>query len=160
MRFSYLRFNFICLTNLHFFPLCCEAGRVFILTINAVLSNEYGKYKHNSLNKMARKKKAKTVAKRTVKRWTDEEDQLLLRQIDAFPHNLNKCFLMVSQQIDRSPGAVAAHWYSVLSKRDDIWKFVTLSAHHCSRNRKNGVGIESSVSVWNRIVKIVKTLFQ
>lgn len=93
------------------------------------------------------------------KRWTAEEDKILLNQIDAFPHNLSKCFMVVSEMTGRSKGAVAAHWYTVLSKREDIWKFVTLSAHHCSKNRKNGAGEESSQSIWNRVLRIVKTLF-
>lgn len=94
------------------------------------------------------------------KRWTAEEDQILLKQIDAFPHNLAKCFCVVSEITGRSKGAVAAHWYTVVSKREDVWKFVTLSSQHCSKNRKNGVGEQSSQTIWNRVLRIVKTLFQ
>lgn len=94
------------------------------------------------------------------KRWTEEEDRILLQQIDAFPHNLSKCFMVVAEITGRSKGAVQAHWYTVLSKKPEVWKFVTLSAHHCSKNRKNGMGEESSPSIWNRVLRIVRTLFQ
>lgn len=53
--------------------------------------------------------------KRTNRRWTDEEDQRLIRQIMAYPQNLEKCFLMVSEELGRSKQAVSAHWYAVLS---------------------------------------------
>ena len=94
------------------------------------------------------------------KRWTADEDKILLQQIDAFPHNLSKCFMVVSEMTGRSKNAVQAHWYTVLSKRDDVWKFVTLSASHCSKNRKNGAGEQSSVSIWNKVLSIVKALFK
>lgn len=105
-------------------------------------------------------KKAKKANRQKPKRWNDEEDQLLLRQIDAFPHNLSKCFAIVAEQTGRTKAACASHWYTSLSKDPDVWKFVTLSAHHCSRNRKNGIGVESDSSIWNKILKIVKALFK
>jgi hypothetical protein len=105
-------------------------------------------------------KKAKKSNRQKPKKWTDEENQLLLRQIDAFPHNLSKCFLLVAEQTGRTKGSVSSHWYTSLSKDPDVWKFVTLSAHHCSRNRKNGIGTESDGSIWNKVLKIVKTLFK
>lgn len=105
-------------------------------------------------------KKAKKSNRQKPKRWNDEEDQLLLRQIDAFPHNLSKCFAIVAEQTGRTKAACAAHWYTTLSKNPDVWKFITLSAHHCSRNRKNGIGVESDSSIWNKILKIVKALFK
>lgn len=95
---------------------------------------------------------------RQVRKWTEEEDELLLRQVRAFPQNLNRCFLMVAQNIDRSPGAVANHWYSVVSKRPDATCFFTASAHHVSKNRKNGKGVETNSSIWNRLLRIIRNL--
>lgn len=101
------------------------------------------------------------------KKWTTEEDNRLLRQIEAFPHNLNKCFFIVSQELTeqyesegtgapRTPTACAARWYTVLSKRPNITQFATISKHHLSRNRKNGMGIPINYSVWRRFMTLIR----
>lgn len=92
------------------------------------------------------------------RKWTEEEEKLLLRQVRAFPQNLTKCFLMVAQNVDRTPGAVANHWYTVVSKRPDAVCFFTASAKHVSKNRKNGKGIESNCNIWRRLLAIIRNL--
>lgn len=92
------------------------------------------------------------------RRWTDHEDQKVLQQIDAFPQNLAKCFLMVSESIDRTPGAIANHWYTVLSKDPKITKFATISSRHVSRNRKNGMGVPSTPSIWKKFCRLISKL--
>lgn len=93
------------------------------------------------------------------RKWTAEEDHLLLRTIEAYPQNLAKCFLLVSEQIDRSNKAVAAHWYQKLSKNPDVWLYATISSKHIARNRKNGIGVESNMSIWRRVLRIIKQMF-
>lgn len=84
---------------------------------------------------------------RQARKWTEEEDDLLLRQVKAFPQNLSRCFLIVSENTGRSKCAVAAHWYQTISKRPDVTCFFTASAKHLSRNRKNGKGVEINRSI-------------
>ena len=91
-------------------------------------------------------------------RWTNEEDDLLIRYIKARPQNLNYCFLMVAEITGRTKSAVSAHWYQRLSKRPDLWLFITASPHHVSRNRKNSMGEESSESVWRRILRAIRNI--
>lgn len=91
----------------------------------------------------------------TNKRWSEAEDSRLLRQVKAFPQNLNKCFLVVAEELDRTPSAVAGHWYTVLSKKPEAVAFFTVSAHHKCMNRKNGKGEPSSPSVFRRILRIL-----
>lgn len=93
-----------------------------------------------------------------VRRWTAEEDERLLQQVRTFPQNLNKCFLIVSEVTGRTPGAVANHWYSVVSKDPNNTCFFTASAKHVSRNRKNGKGIASNRSIWRRLLNIIKCI--
>lgn len=95
---------------------------------------------------------------RTNRKWTEEEDNRLLRQVKAFPQNLNKCFLIVSEEIGRAPGAVANHWYTVVSKKPDSVCFFTASPKHVSRNRKNGKGVESNRSIWQRLMSVIRNL--
>ncbi len=95
---------------------------------------------------------------RTFRKWTEEEDELLLQQVKNNPQNLSRCFLSVAQNIDRSQGAVANHWYQVVSKRPDTMCFFTASSKHFSRNRKNGKGVEINRSIWQRFLNIIRNL--
>lgn len=97
--------------------------------------------------------------KKALKKWTKEEDDRLLRQVKAFPHNLHKCFIVVAEEIGRTPTAVSAHWYSVLSKNPDVLAFFTASSKHVARNRKNGMGEEIDNSIWRKFVRILKSIF-
>ena len=94
------------------------------------------------------------------RKWTEEEDRLLLNQVRAFPQNLTKCFLIVSEMTNRTPSSVSAHWYTSLSKRDDVLCFFTASPKHVSRNRKNGAGEETSESIWKKFLKIINSIFK
>lgn len=94
---------------------------------------------------------------RTFRKWTEEEDRILLQQVKASPQNLSRCFIAVSQAIGRSPEAVSAHWYTSLSKRADVC-FFTASARHLSKNRKNGKGVPVSRSLWQRLLYIIRNL--
>lgn len=94
------------------------------------------------------------------KKWTEEEEQRLIKQVTVFPQNLNRCFIIVSEVIGRSPSAVAAHWYAVTSKRPDVKCFFTASSKHIALNRKNGEGIPSNESIWRRLIRIVNHLIK
>ena len=91
-------------------------------------------------------------------RWTPDEDATLLRYIEARPQNLHYCFMMVAEQIGRTPLAVSAHWYSVLSKKPEAMVFFTASKHHIARNRKNGLGVESNGNIWRRLLAIIRNI--
>lgn len=91
-------------------------------------------------------------------RWSASEDACLLRHVKARPQNLHYCFLMVAEEIGRTDKAVAAHWYSVLSKKPEAMCFFTASPHHVSRNRKNGMGVESNGNIWRRLMAVIRGL--
>ena len=95
---------------------------------------------------------------RANRKWTAEEEDKLLRQVRAFPQNLTRCFLIVSESIGRSPQAVANHWYTVVSKKPDSTCFFIVSPKHASRNKKNGEGVESTRSIWQRLMQVIHNL--
>lgn len=90
-------------------------------------------------------------------RWSQEEEKLMIRTACAFPQNLSKCFLLVSETIGRTPGAVCAHWYSVTSKQPEALCFFTASPRNVSKNRKNGVGISTTENIWRKFMRIINT---
>lgn len=96
------------------------------------------------------------MSNKVYSRWSKEEEDTLLRQVSAFPQNLHTCFIAVSEQIGRTPGAVANHWYSRTSKSPKAHAFGLMTQNYYSKNRKNGVGVEISHSVWNRFCNLIK----
>lgn len=98
------------------------------------------------------------VENRHMRRWTNEEDQRILRHIKARPQNLHYCFLMVAEEIGRTDKAVAAHWYQVLSKKPEAMCFFTASPCHISKNRKNGMGVESNGNIWRRLMAAIRSI--
>lgn len=96
---------------------------------------------------------------RTFRKWTDEEDRILLEHLKVGTGNFHACFLAVAEEIDRTPTAIAAHWYAVLSKRTDLPPVVvTASENQVQRNRKNGKGVESNPSIWRRLLAVLRSL--
>ncbi len=96
--------------------------------------------------------------RRDCKRWAEQENQRLLRQVRVFPQNLHKCFLIVAEELGRTDSAVSAHWYSSLSKREDVMCFFTASPRHVSKNRKNGMGVESNGTIWRGLMSVIRNL--
>lgn len=97
------------------------------------------------------------------RKWSQEENKILLRYVRNYPHNLHKCFLMVSEHLSdtgkpRTPQAVQAHWYTVLSKNPKALCFFTASTKHVSKNRKNGMGTATSYSIWRKFLNIIRNL--
>lgn len=54
------------------------------------------------------------------KRWTAQEDELLVKSISVFPHKKSMVFMTVAQEIGRTKDAVQYHWYSTLSKNTNL----------------------------------------
>ena len=109
--------------------------------------------------------KSKKAGKKTIKRWTNEENQVLIDEILKNPDNLSECFFTVAKIINRTPGAVNNHWYTSLSREADVTVFGTLSHNHFARNRKLGAGVKNkkgqrgvpvTPSFWNRFINMIK----
>lgn len=93
------------------------------------------------------------------RKWTKEEDDTLLRYMDNMGiGNLSHVFITTGEQIGRTKGAVAAHWYAVLSKKPEVRMWVRASKNDALWNRKNGVGVPSNLSIWRRVLRILKNL--
>lgn len=94
------------------------------------------------------------------RKWTVEEDERVFRQVKAFPQNLSKCFILLSEELDRTPSSIANHWYTKVSKDPKNLAFFTASEQHVSANRKNGEGKESSTNIWKRLCRILKSILK
>lgn len=97
------------------------------------------------------------------KRWTKEEEEILVQAIAANPHNLSEALRNASNTINRSFSACQFHWYAVLSPKDKPSKmgisFVSVGPNTVYKNRKNSgtsmIQPEKS-TIWSRIKRLLK----
>lgn len=97
-----------------------------------------------------------------AKKWTKEEEELLVKTVKANFHNLSKAFREVANQIGRSEYAVTLHWYR--KTRLSATCFVAVSQESKIPNGKNYVPEcghtktpnTSTKSLWERIKKLLK----
>ena len=73
----------------------------------------------------------------TKKRWTEEEEKILVQAVKANPHNLSKAFREVAKKLGRTEGAVNIQWYTKIRSRSIC--FVTVSQGKKFKNGKNYV---------------------
>lgn len=97
-----------------------------------------------------------------VRKWTNEEDKVLVQLIEENPHNLSKCFLAASVSLNRTPSACTFRWYGVLSNPESPkyvgTSIITMSKNRRARNRKNYYEgckqspVRSSRKIWSQIL--------
>lgn len=97
------------------------------------------------------------------KRWTKEEDKKLLKQVSVYPHNLKLSFMIVAEELNRTPAGVAAHWYNILSKKDDVIPYGLVSSKKIMFNRKssknNAFIANNTHSMWRKILDTLQNVF-
>lgn len=94
----------------------------------------------------------------TRKRWTKEEETILVQAIQANPLNIKEACRQVSSKINRTAGACLYHWYYVLTSADNNAgaNFLIVGTKGIVRNRKNKGTIEKKrISIWHRIKKFL-----
>lgn len=52
------------------------------------------------------------------RKWTTEEERVLVDQITRSANNIKEAFRRTSRLIDRTEAACIHHWYTVVSKRE------------------------------------------
>lgn len=89
-----------------------------------------------------------------IKRWTQAEEDVLVKNVEKNVLCLSKAFKQTSQEIQRTPGAISAHWYQYTSKNCGT-KFATISGKHVASNRKNAKGKPLKLSLFKRILSLL-----
>lgn len=100
----------------------------------------------------------------TKKRWTKEEDRLLVQAITANPTNIKEALIQVSKTLDRTFYACHFRWYRVLSITQNSTKastlFMTVGSKTVYKNRKNSSSNSTikpiKSNLWNTIKKFLK----
>lgn len=98
------------------------------------------------------------------RRWTTEEEDILVQAVQAHPQNLSDCFRLVASRLNRTERAVTLHWYMSLNVSANPrvgTLFMTISDHSLYINRKNyynGVTVRPSTyneEQWERIKELL-----
>lgn len=73
----------------------------------------------------------------TRRKWTKEEEEILVQAVKANPHNLCKAFREAAERLHRTKSAVKIQWYT--KTRVNSFCFVTVSQDKEFKNGKNYV---------------------
>lgn len=89
---------------------------------------------------------------KTRKPWTANDEEKLLKNVQKHVLCLKKAFEQTSKEINRSPKAVAAHWYTHTSRDQKHVLFLTTSGRHVAFNRKNSKGQASTMPLFKKVL--------
>lgn len=70
----------------------------------------------------------------TRRRWTKEEEEILVQAVKANPHNLEKVFRETSVKLNRTPAALHHRWTNHLKNQSVC--FITVSSKKKLNNGK------------------------
>lgn len=98
----------------------------------------------------------------TRKRWTDEENNILVQAIKANPHNIQEACKHAATKLGRTPRACVLHWYEVIAPANNPTKlgvsFLAVGPKTIYKNRKNsGSSIiqPEKNTLWTKIKKFI-----
>jgi hypothetical protein len=90
----------------------------------------------------------------TRRRWTSEEEQVLIDQLRINPSNLARAFRNTSNITGRSPHSIEQRWYSKVRHSEAV--FMTIGARNMSVNSKISNSPQPvSVPIWRRILRLL-----
>lgn len=97
------------------------------------------------------------------RKWTKEDEEILVQAIKANPYNITDACRSVSYQLDRSIRACYMHWYLVLSPKHNTAKtgvsFIAVTTNSCYINRKNS-GNAKDKPLHFTLLKRIKRFFK
>lgn len=91
-------------------------------------------------------------------RWTQAEEERLVKNVEKHVLCLSKAFEITAKEIQRSPLAVANHWYSKTSVKGGKTLFGLVSGTYLVVNRKNARENKADVMPIGVFRKILKLL--
>lgn len=90
----------------------------------------------------------------TKRRWTSEEEQVLIDQVRINPSNLARAFRNASNITGRSPHSCEQRWYGKVRHSETV--FMTIGARNMSVNSKVSDNSQPvRLPIWRRILKLL-----
>lgn len=98
----------------------------------------------------------------TLRKWTEDEEKVVISKIEENPNNLQKAFREASLEIGRTPAAIEYRWYQGGLRERSGKLFMTYGRKGTlNSNRKNVSSktsdntIRTGKSKWRRILDIL-----
>ena len=98
----------------------------------------------------------------TKRRWTDEENNILVQAITANPHNIQEACKYAATKLDRTSKACELHWYQVIAPANKPTKlgvsFLAVGPKTIYKNRKNSgtsIAQPEKNTLWTKIKKFI-----
>lgn len=101
----------------------------------------------------------------TRRKWTKEEDEILVQAIKANPHNKAEAFRQASTKMDRDAKSCSNRWYMQLSNeysKHYVGSLFTMVGHYSRldnrTSNREGVHItptKNSRGLWSKIKKLL-----
>lgn len=97
----------------------------------------------------------------TKKKWTNDEEQVVISKVRNNPINLKKAFKEASIELDRTPDAISMKWYKGGLREKSAKVFITCGSKTVNVNRKivsdktSDNTRELTKSKWRRIISIL-----
>lgn len=96
-----------------------------------------------------------------AKRFTKEEDSLIIKTVKRNPENISKAFVLLSGKLQRSKHSIRQRYYRYLVKDESNKLFLTVSSSKKYTNykiRRKGMKAKPEVthrSKWQQIIEIL-----
>ena len=96
-----------------------------------------------------------TGKKKKAQKWSQAHEARLINNVEKHVLCLKRAFEITSKEVQRSPSAVAAHWYQRTSMNCGRTLFMTVSGSHVAVNRKNSKGQPIRLPLYKRLLGIL-----
>ena len=95
-----------------------------------------------------------------MKKWSEQELNVLTKQIKKYPGNLKKAFEITAYEINRTPAAIANYWYRNKDKVDTCFFVASTSRIHKNAKKISNTNRNSSIkrgikSLLERLIKML-----
>lgn len=90
-----------------------------------------------------------------LKPWSLNDEEVLIKNVEKHVLCLTKAFNATSVEIQRSPKAIAAHWYQKTSQNCGRTLFMTVSGKHVAVNRKNSKGKALKLPLYKKLLSLL-----
>lgn len=92
----------------------------------------------------------------TKKRWTDEENNILVQAITANPHNIKEAFRYAATKLaGRTLKACEVHWYKVIAPANNPTKLGPKTIYKNRKNSGSSTVQPEKNTLWARIKKLI-----
>lgn len=92
---------------------------------------------------------------RKNKKYTRQEDNIILSRVSENPNRLLTAFDIAAQQLSRTPSGVCQRWYSTLRDRENTNCFLTVGKRSSVKNKKNcNSTVVHRPSIWRKLINL------